>query len=78
MNLAFSRQRSLLRAGSLGSAVVVLALVSISCGRDHKPVTSPDKSRVGRGFRQTGLASWYGPKFTGALPPTVSATTCSR
>jgi rare lipoprotein A len=53
------------RSAALACALAVLALTSSSCGRDEKPATAPDGARAAGGYRQKGLASWYGPKFHG-------------
>ncbi|HXI02760.1 MAG TPA: septal ring lytic transglycosylase RlpA family protein [Candidatus Saccharimonadales bacterium] len=41
----------------------LLMAAAAGCGHARGPVTSPERS--GKGYSETGLASWYGPNYHG-------------
>jgi rare lipoprotein A len=49
------------------SALLVLAAVFVAggCTTHRRPAVAPTSSTVAPGWRQTGMASWYGPGYNG-------------
>jgi rare lipoprotein A len=47
------------------TTLIVASLALQGCGREGRPASSPERLPGGSRTRQSGLASWYGPKFHG-------------
>jgi rare lipoprotein A len=49
------------------SALLALASIFVAsgCTTHRRPVVAPTSSTVAPGWRQTGMASWYGPGYNG-------------